>query len=152
VHATHAPRSQPILVPVRPRSSRSALASVVRGSTATRCRSPLTVSSICTAPGPSLLACPAAADASIASPSSAAAPVSTPAPLTKPRLVIFSLSPDIGTSAKEGPHLALDRSARHGHGNGADAGRTGVRGPGGLVPQVAPGRSGLRGERRRPGG
>ena len=104
VHAPHAPRSQPILVPVRPRSSRSALASVVRGSTATRCRSPLTVSSICTAPGPSLLACPAAADASIASPSSAAAPVSTPAPLTKPRLVIFSLSPDIGTSAKEGPH------------------------------------------------
>ena len=88
VHAPQAPRSQPVLVPVSPRPSRSASTSVVRGSTLRRCGSPLTFSSMSTAPGPNRFASPFAA-VSIASPSSAAHPVSTPAPLTNPRRVNF---------------------------------------------------------------
>ncbi len=52
VQAEQAPRSHPILVPVRPSGSRSASAKVIRGSISNLCESPLTSRSIATACDP----------------------------------------------------------------------------------------------------
>jgi hypothetical protein len=52
VHAPHAPRSQPIFVPVSFSSSRSARTSVVRGSIFSARVTPFTFIEIATAPGP----------------------------------------------------------------------------------------------------
>src|ERR1019366_1017378 len=52
VQAEHEPRSHPTLVPLMPSSNRSTSASVCRGSTATRCSTPLTRRLTFTAPGP----------------------------------------------------------------------------------------------------
>jgi len=79
VQAEQAPRSQPILVPVRSSGPRSTSASVTRGSTFTARATPLTVKVSDTTPGPTI-AGSSAATALRASPSSAMLPAATPAP------------------------------------------------------------------------
>src|SRR5215211_2935283 len=89
VQAEQAPRSQPILVPVRPRLSRKTSANIVPGSTRTGSVRPLTDKESATAPGPStcggLMRSPAAAGTPKPPSRSATLAAESPAPLKNVR-------------------------------------------------------------------
>src|SRR5918996_6642024 len=88
VQAEHAPRSHPILVPVRPSSYRSTSAKVVAGSTRTTTVPPFTDNDRGAGPGPSTFASPLKACALVEpdNPSRSTVPAAEIAtPLTKAR-------------------------------------------------------------------